>query len=322
MKTIFDEYKIKNLKIKNRVVLPPLVRFSMVGTDGFVTEDLIQWYEDVAKGGAGLIIVEASCVCENGKLRANQIGLWDDKFIPGLKKISDICKKYDTPCIIQIHHAGFNEKISEVSEEILDEILEKFVKAFHRAKEAGFQGIEIHGAHTYLISQLNSKIWNTRDDKYGGSFENRMYFSRELIARTKSLFDDNFILGYRMGGNEPSLEDGIMIAKELEKYGVDLLHVSNGVPDPEFKQEVKVLIPYAFPLDWVVFLGVEIKKHVNIPVIGVRKIKTEVDASWLIENNYLDFVAVGRGMISRPDWVRWAHEEYKKRTGKEFQLNF
>ncbi|MGL4534419.1 MAG: NADH:flavin oxidoreductase [Fusobacteriaceae bacterium] len=319
---IFEGYKLKNINIKNRIVLPPLVRFSKVAKDGFVTEDLIEWYEDVAAGDAGLIIVEASCVAEDGKLRDNQIGIWDDKFIEGLRKILNTCRKYKTPAIIQIHHAGFGDKISEASEAVLDEILEKFVKAFKRAKLAGFDGIEIHGAHTYLLSQLTSKVWNVRTDKYGGSFENRMYFSRELINRTKELFDDNFILGYRMGGNDPTLEDGIEIAKALESYGVDILHVSNGVPDPEMKQEVKIEMKHAFPLDWVVYMGVEIKKHVNIPVIGVRKVKEEKDASWLIENELLDFIAIGRGMIARPDWVKWAKVEYKKRTGKEAEENF
>lgn len=320
--TIFDEFKLKNLIIKNRIVLPPLVRFSKVGKDGFVTDDLVQWYDDVAKGGAGLIIVEASCVDKNGKLRDNQIGIWDDVFIPGLTKIADTCKKYSTPAIIQIHHAGFGENISKVPEEVLDKILTQFEEAFHRAKKCGFNGVEIHGAHTYLISQLNSKVWNTRTDKFGGSFENRLYFSRELITRTKSLFNDEFILCYRMGGNEPSLNDGIAIAKELEKYGVDILHISNGVPDPFYKQEVKIEMEHAFPLDWVIYMGVEIKKHVNIPVIGVRKIKEEKDASWLIENNLLDFVAVGRGMIARPNWVYWAKGEYERRTGKKITLSF
>lgn len=322
MKNIFDSYNIKNFKIKNRIVLPPLVRFSMVGKDGFITPSLLKWYEDVASGGAGMIIVEASCVCETGKLRENQIGIWSDDFIPGLSSIAALGNKYNLPMIIQIHHAGFYEDIATVPEAKLDEILEKFVLAFHRAKKAGFHGIEIHGAHTYLLSQLSSKVWNTRTDKYGGSFENRMFFSRELINRTRELFDDNFILAYRMGGNDPTLEDGIQIAKELESYGVDLLHVSSGVPDPDFNQEIKIHIPYAFPLDWVVFLGVEIKKHVNIPVIGVRRIKKEIDASWLIENDLLDFVAVGRGMIARPNWVRWAATEYEKRTGIKIELGY
>lgn len=257
---LFTPLNIKNKRLKNRVVLPPLVRFSMVGKDGYVTEELLEWYEEVAEGGVGLIIVEASCVAEDGKLRDNQIGIWDDSFIEGLSKIASIGKKYSVPMLIQIHHAGFKEKITKVSEEILDKILNQFVEAFKRAKKAGFDGIEIHGAHTYLISQLNSKVWNTRKDKYGGSFENRMYFTKELVLRTKELFDNDFILGYRMGGNEPELRDGIRIAKYLESIGIDLLHISSGVPNPERKQEIKIDIPEDFPFDWVVYIRSRNKK--------------------------------------------------------------
>ncbi|WP_418965940.1 NADH:flavin oxidoreductase [Cetobacterium sp.] len=313
---LFTPLDIKNKKLKNRVVLPPLVRFSMVGKDGYVTEELLEWYRDVAEGGTGLIIVEASCVAEDGKLRDNQIGIWDDSFIEGLSRVAQIGKDNDVPMLIQIHHAGFKERVADVSEESLDRILNQFIEAFKRAKKAGFDGIEIHGAHTYLISQLNSRLWNKREDKYGGSFEKRMYFTRTLIEQTRDLFDDNFILGYRMGGNEPELEDGIAIAKYLESIGVDLIHVSSGVPNPEKKQVEKIDIPKDFPFDWVVYLGVEIKKHVNIPVIGVRNIKTEEQASTLIESGMLDLVAIGRGMIARPNWVEYAKKEYYKRTGK------
>lgn len=303
---LFSEYKIKNIKMKNRIVLPPMVRFSLVDKDGTVTPKLVEWYEDVAKNGVGMIIIEATCVSEDGKLRDNQIGLWDDSFIDGLKKIADICRKHDVPSLIQIHHAGYKEKIATIPEEKLDQILEDFIKAFHRAKKCGFDGIEIHGAHTYLISQLHSSLWNTRTDKYG----ERTYFTTELIRRTKELFDDNFILGIRIGGNEPTLEDGIEIAKKMEEAGVDLIHVSSGVPSPEFQQEEKVLVPKEFPLDWVMYLGVEIKKHVNIPVIGVRGIKKEGEASYLIENNLVDLVAIGRSMIAKPHWISWAKKKY------------
>ena len=315
MPKLFDSINIKNIKIKNRIVLPPLVRFSMVGKDGFVTERVVEWYKDVCAGGTGLVIVEASAVAEDGKLRENQLGIWEDKFIAGLKRIADICHEYEVPVLIQLHHAGFKEKIKDVSEHILDEILESFKRAFRRAREAGFDGIEIHGAHTYLISQLNSRLWNLRDDKYGGTFEKRMYFSKRLIEETRELFNDDFILGYRMGGNEPEVKDGIEIAKYLEKLGVDILHVSSGVPDPVFKQERKIEMPSEFPLDWVIYMGTEIKKHVDIPVIGVRKIKKETEASWLVENNLLDFVAVGRAMIARPNWGEAAKKEYEKRNG-------
>lgn len=320
MINILTPLKIKNIELKNRIVLPPLVRFSLIDKDGFVTEELLEWYEKIAKDKVGMIIVEATCVCEKGKLRENQLGIWNDKFIEGLKRISDIGKKYEVPMLIQIHHAGFKEEIANVSEEVLDDILEKFVLAFERAKKAGFDGIEIHGAHTYLLCQLNSRMWNTRDDKYGGDFERRMYFNKTLIERTRNLFDDNFILGYRMGGNEPTLEDGIEIAKYLEKLGIDILHVSSGAPDPKFKQEIKINnFPEDFSYDWVIYMGTVIKKHVNIPVIGVRKIKTEKEASYFIENNLLDFVAVGRAMIFQPHWMVKAREDYLKRTGKKYE---
>ena len=323
MNNIFTPAKIKNINIKNRIVLPPMVRFSLVEKDGYVTEELVEWYKDIAKNGVGMIIVEASCVAPDGKLRENQIGMWDDDFIPGLRKIADVCRQHEVPALIQIHHAGFKEGVAHISKESLDEILDQFVKAFKRAKKCGFDGIEIHGAHTYLLSQLNSRIWNTREDEYGGSFEGRMTFNRLLVEKTRGLFDDNFILAYRMGGNEPHLTDGIQIAKYLEGLGVDLLHVSSGVPDPEYKTEVKIDLPEEFPLDWVVYMGVEIKKHVNIPVIGVRKIKTEEQASWLIENNHLDFAAVGRAMIARPHWMAWAKRSYQRRKGSltEIQKN-
>lgn len=315
MATIFTPLKIKNIELKNRIVLPPLVRFSILGTDGCVTEDLVAWYEEVLQGGVGLVIVEATAVSEDGKLRENQLGIWDDSFIPGLKKIADKCHEYGVPALIQIHHAGFKEEIKNVETEILDEILEKFKKAFVRAKKAGFDGIEIHGAHTYLISQLNSRLWNTRDDRYGGDFHRRMYFSKRLIEETRELFDENFILGYRMGGNEPELSDGIEIAKYLETLGIDVLHVSSGVPDPKYTRKQKVDVPEDFPLDWVIYMGIEIRKNLSIPVIGVRNIKQESQASWLVENDLLDLVAVGRAMIARPNWVNIARKEYEARNG-------
>ncbi len=310
---LFSSYRIKNLYIKNRVVLPPMVRPKLIDETGYVTDALVEYYEDRAKCEVGLIIVEAACVDKDAKLREHQLGIWEDGQIEGLKRIADACHKYDTPVLLQIHHAGYKENISEIPTEKLDSILVQFIDAFDRAKKAGFDGIEIHGAHRYLISQLNSRILNTRKDKYGGSFENRMRFSRELIKSTRHLFNDDFILGYRMGGNEPGVEDGIKIAKELEKYGVDLLHVSQGVPYPKIKKCEKIEVPNDFPLNWVIYTGTEIKKHVTVPVIVVNLIKEEKDASWLIENGLSDFVAIGRALISRANWVGQAKAKYKER---------
>lgn len=314
---IFTSYKIKNINIKNRIVLPPMVRFSLIDKDGYVNDKLIEWYGDIAKSRVGLIIVEASAVEESGKLRENQIGIWSDVFIDGLTKIAAEIHKYDVPCLIQIHHAGFKEKINEVPEEELDKILKLFEAAFTRAKKCGFDGIEIHGAHGYLISQLNSKILNTRKDKYG----EHLYFSRKLIENTRHLFNDNFILAYRMGGNEPELEDGIENAKKLEEYGIDLLHISSGISSEKYKRQVKInYLPDDFPLSWIVYCGIKIRGYVKIPVIGVYGIKTEKEASWLVENNLLDFVAVGRAMIARGFWMEKARKDFNFRKKNNIGL--
>lgn len=307
---IFTEYKIKNINIKNRIVLPPMVRFSLIDKSGYVNNKLVEWYGDIAKSGVGLIIVEASAVEENGKLRENQIGIWNDSFIEGLTRIAQEIHKYDVPCLIQIHHAGFLNSINEVAEEELDRILKLFEDAFIRAKKCGFDGIEIHGAHGYLISQLNSKKLNKRIDKYG----EHLYFSKKLIENTRYLFNDNFILAYRMGGNEPELEDGIENAKKLEEFGVDLLDVSSGIASEDYKRAVKInCLPRDFPLNWIVYMGIKIREQVKIPVIGVYGIKKEKQASWLIENDFLDFVAVGRAMIARGTWMEKARKDFNLR---------
>lgn len=135
MNNILTPLKIRNIKIKNRIVLPPLVRFSMIGTDGKVSEKLLNWYEEIARDGVGMIIVEATCVSSDGKLRDNQLGIWDDSFIEGLKKISAIGKKYKVPMLIQIHHAGFKKNFNLIEEKVFDDILDKFILAFKRAKK-------------------------------------------------------------------------------------------------------------------------------------------------------------------------------------------
>lgn len=313
---LFTPFKIKNINFKNRIVFPPMVRFHTISNDGKVNEKLIKHYEKLAKDGNGFIIVEATCVSKDGKLRENQLGIWDDSFIAGLSKIAEVCHKENVPVFLQLHHAGFYEKISEVKEEILDNILNDFVKAVERAKLCGYDGVEIHAVHKYLICQLNSPLWNKRTDKFGGKthFE-RLYFSRELIKRTKHLFDDNFLLSFRIAGNEPYLSDGIILSQILEKEGVDLLHVSFGIPDPEIKQAIKVLeTPPDFPLDWIIFAAKEIRKNINIPVISVSKIKTEQQASYVVENKLTEFVAVGRvQLFIQYSWVEKARKEYLSR---------
>ena len=317
MNNLFDPIIIKNNKIKNRVVVPPMVCFGYAETNGFVTKANIAHYENLAMGGPGLIILEAHAVEEKGKLSNDQLGIWSDLHIEGLKRIAEICDKQDVVSMVQIHHAGLQTPKNVSSSPIapsdynkdgqvaramtadeIKRIQEAFLKAAVRAKKAGFHGIELHGAHGYLIDQFMSPITNHRQDKYGGSIGNRMRFGLEIVAMIKAELGKNFILGYRMGGNEPTLKEGIIIAKSLEDKGVDLLHVSAGIVGDAIPE-----VPKDFPYNWIVYGGTQIKQAVKIPVIVVNGIRNSSQASFLIENNLADFVAIGKAQLVDANWA-------------------
>lgn len=320
MAGLFSEAVIKGKNIRNRIVMPPMVCFGWSDSSGMVTEDHIRHYENRAKGGVGLIIVEAACVNKDGRLSPSQIGIWSDEQIEGLRKIADVCHKNGAKVLIQIHHAGLAtpDPVSSnhlcpsdfddgkkhgraMTVEEIHMIQDDFVRACKRAEISGFDGIEFHGAHGYLIDQFLSPVVNKRDDQYGGCRENRGRFISEIIERVKIQVPDGFIIGCRMGGNDPTIEDGIENAKILENSGVDILHVSAGISDGTLPS-----VPEDFPYNYIVYSGMEIKKAVNIPVIVVNDIRTPERASYLVENNMADFTAIGKGLLVDPQWANKA----------------
>jgi 2,4-dienoyl-CoA reductase-like NADH-dependent reductase (Old Yellow Enzyme family) len=313
MNALFKPGKIRNLEMKNRVVLPPMVCFTFAGDEGFVSEKNIKHYESIAKGGTGLIIVEAACVNKKGKLSVDQLGIWSDDYIEGLSKIAKVCHDNGAKAFIQLHHAGLRTP-KAVSEDIIssydyssdeksaramsiDELhsLQKdFIDAAVRAEKAGFDGIELHGAHSYLMTQFFSSKINHRTDKYGGSLDNRLRFTTEIVEGIRQKVSDNFAVGIRMGCNEDGLDNSIEMAKRFETIGMDFLHVSTGFDGTVIDAE----IPDGFPGNWIVYGAAKIKEQVSIPVIAVNSIKTPEVASYLIDNNLVDFAAVGRGQLA------------------------
>jgi 2,4-dienoyl-CoA reductase-like NADH-dependent reductase (Old Yellow Enzyme family) len=227
LEKLFTEFKIKEMKIKNRICVPPMV----VGytEDGYVAEENIERYRALAKGGAGLIIQEATCVNRNGKLSRTQLGIWEDGQIEGLKKIVDVVHEEDCKIFIQIHHAGvvgvsenplcpspykFRDTVGkEMTIEDIKAIQKDFIEAARRAYEAGYDGIELHGCHSYLICQFFNKKVNMRNDEYGA---NREKFVLEILEGIRKITPKEFIVGIRLGGFEPTIEDGINHAKILE----------------------------------------------------------------------------------------------------------
>lgn len=306
MKRVMTEFHLEGLTLKNRVVLPPMVCFGYSDETGMVTEKNIEHYRQMARGGTGLIIVEATCIAKDGRLSKNQLGLWQDEQIKGMKELVEACHGEGAKVIVQIHHAG-EKRVKETEEAIfnvnnltdaeIETLKEQYVAAAFRAEQAGFDGIELHGAHGYLLCQMASPRVNLREDNYGGTLERRLRLAKDIIEAIKVQCTDLKIIGYRMGANEPDLETGIAIARALESYGVNLLHVSSGLgglPDPE--------VPEGFPGNWIVYMGSQVKAAVKIPVIGVNNIRSEEQASELVEKGHLDLVALGRPLLVDPSW--------------------
>jgi NADPH2 dehydrogenase len=315
MTNLFSAFAFKGKTVKNRVVFPPVVCFHYAGDDGIVTERNVEHYRKRAMGGAGIIITEATAVWKEGRLAPFQLGVWSDDHIPGIRQIASVIKENGALALIQIHHAGIiapesvhpcasapsadenNPRSRTLSVENIRILRDAFISGAVRAKMAGFDGVELHGAHGYLLNQFASSFFNKREDEYGSDREGRLKFATEIIQGIRKECGDQFIIGYRLGANTPTLEEGIEIAKLLEFAGVDLLHVSHGGSLQNLPRT-----PKDFQFNWIVYSGTVIKSHIGIPVIVVNEIKTEERAEYLIENNLADFVALGRPILADPSW--------------------
>ena len=324
-KKLFTPVKIGKLEVKNRIVFPPMVTGN-AGPDGMVTDKHINWYEARAKGGVGLIIVEFTYVSEHGSAGPDLLGIWHDDFIPGLKKLVEKIHTYDSKIFIQLSHGGRQtssdyiggtqpvapsvipcplggEIPEEISIEKIEEISRDFGEAARRAKEAGFDGVEIHGAHGYLIAEFMSPYFNKRHDSYGGDFRGRMKFPLEVIKRVRSEVGKDFPISFRLSSNEyvldgRGIEESKRIARLLQDSGVDCLHATAGV----YQSFWSLIAPYGSGEGINVADAAAFKQVVNIPIITVGRIKSPEIAEEILEQEKADMVALGRQLICDPDW--------------------
>jgi NADPH2 dehydrogenase len=334
MSNLFSPKLIRGKNIKNRVVMPPMVCFEYPARNGQPTEAHIKHYSDRAKGGTGLIIIEATCINIKGRLSAGQLGLWADDQIAGFKQIAEACHKYGTVVLVQIHHGGLavfpgitkdviapsdfqgqtrfsspesSIRAREMSQEEVRMVQNDFVAAAIRAKKAGLDGIELHGAHGYLINQFLSPLINHRTDAYGGNLVKRTRFAKEIIMGTRKSCGNDFIIGCRLGSNEPDLVGGIAISQEIEKAGVDILHISSGMATVlKGDSDGAIPVPSGLEYNWIAYAGTQIKKNVKIPVIVCNGIRTPERAAYLIDNDLADFAAIGKSLLVDPDWANKA----------------
>lgn len=312
---LFSPYAIGSLTLKNRIVMSPMCMYSCMNEDGQVGDWHVTHYTSRAVGGVGLVIVEATAVTAQGRISPQDLGIWDDEHISGLKKLVKLNHQNGAKIGIQLAHAGrkamldgpiiapsplpFQENMKtplEMSEETIAETVSAFQKGAVRAKEAGFDLIEIHGAHGYLINEFLSPLTNQRTDGYGGSRENRYRFLKEVIAAVKEVWDGPLFVrisadDYKDGGN--TVEDYVYFAKEMKKQGVDLIDCSSGGVVP-----AKV---HTYP-GYQVRFAERIRQEANIATGAVGKITSPLHAEEILQNGRADLVLLARELLRKPYW--------------------
>ncbi len=327
---LFEPGMIGRVKVKNRIVLPPCTT-NFAGPSGEVTDRLISYYAERARGGAGLLIIENTQVkYPEGKNVSCQLRLDNDKYIPGYQELTDAVHFYGARVFQQIHHAGRQVHNTEgvepkapsaipcgflqipvrelTSAEIWD-LVERFSETALRVKKSGMDGVEFHGAHGYLLGEFLSPHTNQRIDEWGGTFDRRMKFLIEIVKRTRQKVGPDFPLCLRYSADEfvpggLTLDDGKQIARLAESLGINVLHVSAGI----YESMQTLLETMRFKEGWRVYISEEIRKIVKIPVITVGQIKTPAFAEKVLADGKADFIALGRPLIADPYWPNKARE--------------
>jgi len=342
---LFKPGNIRNLVLKNRIVMAPMAT-NFASETGGITQHLMDYYIERAKGGAGLIILGNALIdFPTGRKGATQIRIDQDRFIPGLSRLVSSLRQYGTKVAIQINHCGGLSTLAktggiqpvscspipckrlgivprELTKEEIKEIIKKFGLAAKRAKETGFDAVEIHGAHGYLIQQFMSPYFNHRKDEYGGSFEGMMKFPIEVIKEIRKQVGVDFPILFRISSKEfvkngRTLDETKIIVKLLEKETIDAIDVTIGTAF----SNTKVTEPITYKQGWKIPFAAEIKKEVNIPVIAVGVIREPAFANRIIKKGSVDFVAIGRGLIADPMWPKKAIEGKEEEIRKCISCN-
>ena len=350
---LFSSFKIKSKSFRNRIVLSPMCQYK--AKDGVISDWHFQHYSRFAFSGLGAAFVEATGVSPEGRIGHGCTGIWSDSHVEGLSKIAKIFNEYNCLSGIQLAHAGRkasylrpwdgaspiteNDKAEpawqtigpsaipinnsspvprEMTVEDINKVREDFKKAAQRADKAGFDIIEIHGAHGYLLHSFFSPLSNQRNDQYGGNFENRIRFAMEIIADIKSVWPDNKPLFYRLSsidapGQGANLEDNIMLAKSLKSVGVDVIDCSSGgITGSPVLTKSKIIPGFQVPY------SEKIKKDAEISSMAVGAIISADQANEIISNKRADLVAMGRELLADTQWVYKAATYFNLENAKDY----
>lgn len=321
-KSLFSPFKIGNIELKNRIVMPPMATH-FADLDGSVNDRHIAYYVERARGGVGYITSEHTGVLKQGRAFPNMALIDADQQIPSFKKLVEAIHQESGKIVIQINHAGRQTSSSvtgspivapsaipcpvrkemphAISFEEIQKIVEAFGEAARRVKETGADGVEIHMAHGYLLNQFLSPFSNQRTDEYGGDPERRMKMAIEVLRTVRNQVGPDFTVLCRLSANEYvegglKVEDTKEIAKALERNGADALHISACVAASGYLNHP----PYYAEEGVFVHLAQGIKSTVSIPVIAVGRIRTPALANQILEEKKADLISMGRALIADP----------------------
>lgn len=323
---LFEPGYIGKMRVKNRIIMAPCER-NYANPDGSINQRYVDYLTERAKGGVGLILIESMYVDPVGRNHFRQLGLHDDSVIPGLKRLTAEVHRYGCKIGAELQHGGRQSSSfvtgfqpvapssvpcktlaagdvpRELTVEEIHEIIERFGQAARRAQEAGFDLVEVHGAHGYLVGQFLSPFSNKREDDYGGSPEKRMRFPLEVVRRVKKEVGDMIPVAYRISAEEHiegglTLEDTIPFIKRLEEEGIDLIDISAGI----YESVIWIAQPAGFPRGCLVNVAEKVKQHVDIPVSVVGRINNPGLAESILEQGEADFIAMGRALHADPEF--------------------
>lgn len=332
---VFSPMKIGNCEIPNRLVVPAMVA-NLNNREGTATDRYIAYHEEKAKGGWGLIITENYAVNEHAMGYPYIGGLYKEEQVPSHKKLTDTIHRYDAKIFCQIYHAGrqsnhcvngnvqpvgpsplicpWNKELPrELTVEEIQQIVKDFGITARNVVKAGFDGVEIHAAHGYLIHTFLSASTNKRIDEYGGNYDNRTRLLREVMAEVRQAVGPDFPLQVRLSGAEYSEGGRTMfetrqIIRDIEQWGADAIHLTFGLYG--IRSSLCSVSSFFQSRGWNVHLAEEAKTLVKIPVITVGKIQEPTMAEDIIASGKADFVAMGRGSLADP------HFPNKVKTGQ------
>jgi NADPH2 dehydrogenase len=316
------------LTLSNRLVMPPMAT-AKSESDGKISQEILDYYKEKSEGGyMSLIIVEHSFISQEGKASQNQLSVADDSVIEGLKMLSDVIHKNGSKAVMQLNHAGSaaDEEVTgktpvgpsavvnprlgktiprELTKDEITGIVKAFKDAALRVKEAGFDGVEIHSAHGYLLDQFFSPLTNKRTDEYGGNVYNRIRIHLQIIEAVRSAVGKDFPILLRLGASDfmeggATIEDSQVAAQEFEKAGINILDISGGFCG----YNVKGLTGQGYFAP----LSEAIKKVVSIPVILTGGITEAQAAEELLAQGKADLIGVGRAVLKDSKWTKRAIE--------------